>query len=59
VQAKLLLQGRSLVFLGAHPPPPIGGHLSALRDAQLAALAEWTAGQDLPVLLAGDLNATP
>jgi endonuclease/exonuclease/phosphatase (EEP) superfamily protein YafD len=59
VQAKLLLQGRSLVFLGAHPPPPIGGRLSALRDAQLAALAEWTAGQDLPVLLAGDLNATP
>lgn len=59
VQAKLLHQGRSLVFLGAHPPPPIGARLAALRDNQLAALAEWTAGQDQPVLLAGDLNATP
>lgn len=59
VQAKLVHQGRSLVLLGAHPPPPIGSRLSALRDAQLAALAEWTAGQDQPVLLAGDLNATP
>lgn len=59
VQAELVHQGQKLVFLGAHPPPPIGGRLSALRDAQLAALAEWTAGQDQPVLLAGDLNATP
>lgn len=59
VQAELVHEGRSLVFLGAHPPPPLGGRLAALRDAQLGALARQVAELDRPVLLAGDLNATP
>ena len=59
VQAELVHEGRSVVFLGAHPPPPLGGRLAALRDAQLAALARQVAELDRPVLLAGDLNATP
>ena len=59
VQAELVHEERSFVFLGAHPPPPLGGRLAALRDAQLTALARQVAKLDRPVLLAGDLNATP
>lgn len=59
IRAELVHEGRSFVFLGAHPPPPLGGRLADLRDAQLTALARQVAELDRSVLLAGDLNATP
>lgn len=59
VLARLGWHDRDLAILGIHPLPPIGGELSALRDAQLGATAALVASLDVPVLLIGDLNATP
>jgi endonuclease/exonuclease/phosphatase (EEP) superfamily protein YafD len=57
--AHLTWQGRQLALLGVHPLPPMGDHLSALRDAQLQDTAALVHKLDLPVLLVGDLNSTP
>jgi len=50
---------KDLLIYATHPPPPLGGLLSAARNAQLAALASEIAPQ-MPqhVIVAGDLNTT-
>lgn len=59
IVATLQHQGRELVLIGTHPPPPVGARLAGLRDQQLRALARRVAAESRPVLLVGDLNATP
>jgi endonuclease/exonuclease/phosphatase (EEP) superfamily protein YafD len=50
---------RGCLLVAAHPPAPLSAAWSARRDAQLAAIGELVAGEDRPVIVAGDLNATP
>lgn len=57
--ARFTWQDRDLALLGIHPLPPIGRTLSELRDTQLSTTALLVAELDQPVLLIGDLNATP
>lgn len=51
--------GRQVELVGVHPLSPITGRRASARDQQLAAVAEWVAGRPGPVVVAGDLNATP
>lgn len=46
-------------FIGTHPLPPISAAHAAMRNRQLALLAEFAASLPGPVALAGDLNLTP
>jgi endonuclease/exonuclease/phosphatase (EEP) superfamily protein YafD len=47
------------LLVAAHPPAPIAADWSARRDAQLAAIGDLAATEARPVIVAGDLNATP
>jgi endonuclease/exonuclease/phosphatase (EEP) superfamily protein YafD len=47
------------LLMAAHPPAPISAAWSARRDAQLAAIGDLAAAESQPVIVAGDLNATP
>ncbi len=46
-------------FIGTHPLPPIGGSYAESRNRQLRALPAVVASRPHPVLLIGDLNASP
>ena len=61
IEVRLETSGREWIFIGTHPVPPMGGAYAAARDRQLQALSQHVAQTrpGLPVLLAGDLNATP
>jgi endonuclease/exonuclease/phosphatase (EEP) superfamily protein YafD len=50
---------QGVVLMAAHPLPPMSAGMSARRDAQLAAMGDLAAGEARPVIVAGDLNATP
>jgi len=51
-------QGRCTV-LATHPLPPAGKTYSDLRNKQLAELPRWVRQASSPLVLLGDLNATP
>ncbi|HEY5701001.1 MAG TPA: endonuclease/exonuclease/phosphatase family protein, partial [Gammaproteobacteria bacterium] len=54
------VNGKTLRVFAVHPPPPLGGLLSGLRDQQLHDIAkEITEKGFQHVVVAGDLNATP
>jgi endonuclease/exonuclease/phosphatase (EEP) superfamily protein YafD len=59
VIADLPRGARGCLLVAAHPPAPIAAAWSARRDAQLAAIGEVAASESRPVIVAGDLNATP
>ncbi len=59
IRARLTHAGRELAILGVHTPPPLGQQMSRNRDTQLADTATMVASLDVPVLVVGDLNATP
>ena len=59
VEARLKIGGRELMIIGTHPVPPMGQEYAAARDRQLQALSHHMAQAGLPVLVIGDLNATP
>lgn len=59
VTAALRHAGREMRFIGTHPVPPVSGEYARWQRKQMALLAERIRGLDAPVLLAGDLNATP
>lgn len=59
IQARMNHHGREFVFIGTHPVPPIGREYASWRDTQLRLLAEHVSRLNEPVLLVGDLNATP
>lgn len=45
--------------LGTHPVSPVGAERTARRNRLLRGVADWAAGEDDPVVIVGDLNATP
>jgi len=53
------LDGARLTIIATHPLPPDGAENSRLRNDQLAELAAIVKQSTSPVLLLGDLNATP
>ncbi len=58
-EAVIRTPGGPCTVLVTHPLPPGGGEYSRLRNAQLAALPAWVREAEPPVLLLGDLNASP
>lgn len=54
-----VLGGERIVVLALHPPSPTGPDRAARRDRILSEAGDWVALQDVPVLVVGDLNATP
>lgn len=59
IEARLRVGGRDVTLVGTHPVPPSSGANAGDRDAHLLAVAERCRGMDTPVVLVGDLNATP
>ena len=59
ILATLPRGARDCLLVAAHPRAPITADWSAGRDAQLAAIGEIVAAEPRPVIVAGDLNATP
>lgn len=59
VEIVLNHQGRDFALIGTHPIPPVGAPQAATRDRHLAALAAHVQAMHEPVLVLGDLNATP
>lgn len=59
IEIRLQTAGREWGLLGVHPVPPMGRDYSAARDLQLRALGQRIAKSPYPILIAGDLNATP
>lgn len=59
---ELAVGERRIAVLGVHTLPPVSADYASRRDAQLAAVAAWTADQRrhgrVPVIV-GDLNASP
>lgn len=59
VVAEIQSQGGRFTVIGTHPLPPVSAQNSRLRDEQLYLLADVVTKAESPVLLLGDLNATP
>lgn len=60
VEVLLTLEsGRRVAVLGVHPLAPVTERTAGLRDAQMTYAARWAAGQDVPAVVAGDLNSSP
>ena len=57
--ANVHLPQGEISVVGTHPPPPAGASYSKHRNSQLAALSQLVREQKTPVLLIGDLNASP
>lgn len=58
-QLDMDFDGMPISILAVHPPSPTSGAKSAVRDEQLAGVADWARAQDRPVVVVGDLNASP
>lgn len=56
---QLTWEGRPLALMSLHTLPPRSGLYARTRDRQLLAAADWVNKQSHPVILLGDLNATP
>jgi endonuclease/exonuclease/phosphatase (EEP) superfamily protein YafD len=59
MQVTLEMNGRQVLFVGVHPLPPMSPASARDRNAVLAELAERVHAAALPVIVAGDFNATP
>lgn len=59
IEVELTHQGRDLMIVATHPLPPAGRRYAIKRNQQLRQLVDRIAGQSDPVLVLGDLNATP
>ncbi len=59
IEARMAQQGRRFIIIGTHPMSPGGRGRSMQRDLQLRQLAAHVEQLQEPVLLIGDLNATP
>lgn len=57
--ASLQAGSRIVTVIGTHPVPPSSRSSAIDRNNQLAAIGEFAAGHDKPVVVIGDLNATP
>lgn len=52
------LDGDEIKVLGTHPLSPVSPARAAARDEQLRIIGDWTARQDVPVVVTGDFNAS-
>ena len=59
VEVVLDLDGQPIHVLATHPVSPLTAERAAQRDRTLARLAVRATEQDAPVVVVGDLNATP
>jgi endonuclease/exonuclease/phosphatase (EEP) superfamily protein YafD len=59
VEAVVNHQQRPMTLIGTHPLPPIGPYYARRRDEHLSEVAAHVRELHTPVLLLGDLNATP
>ncbi len=59
VEATLEVGGTPIRFLGVHTLPPSTAENARLRKRQLQELAARARGKSQPVVVCGDLNATP
>ena len=59
LSALLDVDGRPIRLLATHPLPPLNGRYAFYRRDQLRAVAQYCAASTEPVLLLGDLNASP
>jgi endonuclease/exonuclease/phosphatase (EEP) superfamily protein YafD len=59
VLARVDFQGKWLTLIGTHPLPPANREQFLLRNQQLFALARLTQSLPQPLVVLGDLNATP
>jgi endonuclease/exonuclease/phosphatase (EEP) superfamily protein YafD len=59
LKARLAGPAGDFLFYGAHPVPPTTEFWAGERDAFLREMAAEISGQSLPVIAAGDFNATP
>jgi endonuclease/exonuclease/phosphatase (EEP) superfamily protein YafD len=58
-QLDMEFDGMPIRILAVHPPSPTSRSKATIRDEQLAGVAEWAVAQDRPVVVVGDLNASP
>lgn len=59
IEARVTLDGRPVRVLVMHPVSPITSRRAERQANQLSALAVWVRAQTDPVVVVGDLNATP
>jgi len=59
IQATIAWQDQVVTVYGAHPFPPLGADGTFRRDSELAAIQELISQETGPLILMGDLNATP
>ena len=59
VYAVLEINNKKVAFYGAHLPRPMFAAANKTRIEQFRSLAAQVAKQSIPVIVAGDLNATP
>jgi endonuclease/exonuclease/phosphatase (EEP) superfamily protein YafD len=59
VVARVPLGGAALAVIVTHPMPPVSAGALAQQEAQLAAVAARARQLAAPVVVLGDLNATP
>ena len=59
IEVKLPFGNEEVTIIGAHPFPPNSATHAASRDFQLSSVAELAAGVEGPLIVTGDLNATP
>lgn len=59
IQARIDWHGNNIDLIASHPTVPVNPVVYAARNRQLDSLAALVAESDGPVVLVGDLNATP
>jgi endonuclease/exonuclease/phosphatase (EEP) superfamily protein YafD len=59
IAASLSIAGREIEVLSFHAMAPLGPARAAIRDAQFEWVARWARSRPGPVIVLGDLNATP
>lgn len=59
IEAKVTLDGVPVRFLAMHPVSPATPERGVAHSEQMEAIADWARGQNDPVVVLGDLNATP
>lgn len=59
VVANVKINSKEITVIGIHPIPPFSKRNTELRNEQIEQLAHYVNKQNTPVLVIGDLNATP
>ncbi len=59
VSVRIVVGGTETLVLALHPPSPLSPNRHGVRDRLLADAGDWVAERPTPVLVVGDLNATP